>query len=240
VKGERPVSAVPRGVAALLALTLGAQIAWQATRPAPVARAEALGPPLRAEVTRAFTGGEAVAAAQIAALYLQAFDNQPGVSVPFQDLDYARVEQWLTTMLDLDSRTQYPLMMASQLYAQVPVAEKQRAMLDFVHRRFLEDPAGRWRWLAHAVIVAKHRLRDPALALRYADDLARLARRAPGWARQMRIFILEDMGEREAATIVLGGLLAEGDVTDPQEIRFLTQRLEALKAAENSSPALPN
>lgn len=238
--GERRVSAVPPGVAALLALTLGAQIAWQATRPAPVARAEALGPPLRAEVTRAFTGGETVAAAQIAALYLQAFDNQPGVSVPFRDLDYLRVEQWLATMLELDPRTQYPLMMASQLYAQVPVAEKQRAMLDFVHRRFLEDPAGRWRWLTHAVIVARHRLHDHALALRYADDLARLAPRAPGWARQMRIFILEDMGEREAATIVLGGLLAEGEVTDPQEIRFLTQRLEALKAAEISSPALPN
>jgi hypothetical protein len=113
-------------------------------------------------------------------------------------------------------------------------------MLDFVHRRFLEDPDRRWRWLAHAAIMARHRLRDPELALRYAEDIARHARSAPGWARQMRIFILEDMGERESATILLGGLLAEGEVTDPQEIRFLTERLEALKAAEISSPSSSN
>lgn len=234
--GERRVSTVPRLVLALLAATLAAQIAWQGSRPAPVALANALGPPYRTEIARALSGGEPIAAAQLAALYLQAFDNQPGVSVPFRDLDYARVEQWLANMLDLDPHTQYPLMMASQLYAQVPVAEKQRAMLEFVRRRFLEDPAARWRWLAHAVIVAKHRLHDNALALRYAEDIARHAQGAPAWARQMRIFILEDMGEREAATILLGGLLAEGEVTDPQEIRFLTQRLEALKAAEISSP----
>jgi hypothetical protein len=52
----------------------------------------------------------------------------------------------------------------------------------------------------------------------------------------MRIFILEDMGEREAATILLGGLLASGEVTDEAEIRFLTQRLERLTSVEKSSP----
>lgn len=238
--GERRIAAVPRTVSVLLAATLVAQIAWHASRPAPVARADALAPPYPVAATRALSGNEPIAAAQLAALYLQAFDNQPGVSVPFRDLDYARVEQWLASMLDLDPRTHYPLMMASQLYAQVPVAEKQRAMLDFVHRRFLEDPERRWRWLAHAAIMARHRLHDRGLALRYAGDIARHARSAPGWARQMRIFVLEDMGERESATILLGGLLAEGEVTDPQEIRFLTERLEALKAAEISTPASPN
>lgn len=232
---ERGLTAVPRPVIALLAAALLAQIAWQATRPAPVARAEALGPPYPAAAMRALSGNESIAAAQLAALYLQAFDNQPGMSVPFRDLDYVRVEQWLASMLDLDPRTQYPLMMASQLYAQVPIAAKRRVMLDFVHRRFLEDPDRRWRWLAHAAIMAKHRLHDPGLALRYAEDIARHARSAPGWARQMRIFILEDMGERESATILLGGLLASGEVIDPQEIRFLAQRLEMLKAAETSS-----
>jgi len=51
----------------------------------------------------------------------------------------------------------------------------------------------------------------------------------------MRIFILEDMGELESATVLLGGLLAGGEVTDPREIHFLTQRLEILKNAEKSS-----
>ena len=229
---ERPVSAVPRQVTALLAVALLAQIAWQGTRPAPAARADALAPPYSAAVMRVLSGGEDIAAGQVSALYLQAFDNQPGISVPFRDLDYGRVERWLDGILQLDPRTQYPLMMASQLYAQVPDAGKQRLMLDFVHRRFLDDPERRWRWLAHAAIVAKHRLQDLPRALRYADDIARHALRAPSWARHMRIFIREDMGEREAAMVMLGGLLASGEVTDPHEIRFLSQRLESMKAAE--------
>ena len=237
---ERGVARVPRPVIALLASTLVAQIAWQAARPAPVARADALAPPYSAAATRTLSGNEPIAASQLAALYLQAFDNQPGVSVPFRDLDYARVEEWLESMLELDPHTQYPLMMASQLYAQVPVAQKQRAMLEFVHRKFLDDPDRRWRWLAHAAIMARHRLHDRRLALRYAEDIARHSRGAPGWARQMRIFIVEDMGERESAAILLGGLLAGGEVTDPNEIRFLTGRLEALRAAEISSRPSPN
>ena len=51
----------------------------------------------------------------------------------------------------------------------------------------------------------------------------------------MRIFILEDLGETQAATVLLGGLLASGEVTDPAEIHFLTERLERLKSDEKSS-----
>ena len=83
-------------------------------------------------------------------LYLQAFDNQPGISIPFMQLDYPRVAQWLDASLDLDPLTQYPLLMASQLYAQVPDETRTRYMFEFVYRRFLEDPNRRWRWLAHA------------------------------------------------------------------------------------------
>jgi hypothetical protein len=170
---ERRLAAVPRPVIALLTAALLAQIAWQATRPAPAARADALAPPYPAAVVRVLSGNDGIAAAQVNALYLQAFDNQPGISVPFRDLDYGLVERWLDGMLVLDSRTQYPMMLASQLYAQVPNTEKQRVMLDFVHRKFLADPERRWRWLAHVTIMAKHRLRDLPRALRYADDIAR-------------------------------------------------------------------
>jgi hypothetical protein len=238
---DRSVAAVPRLVLALLALTFSAQIAIQANRPAPAARAEALPEPATPALLRLASLNEPIAAAQLLTLYLQAFDNQPGISVPFRDLDYPRVIGWLETILDLDAIGQYPLMMASQLYAQVPIEAKQRLMLDFVYRKFREDPQRRWRWLAHATIVAKHRLKDNALALRYADDIARLAQGAPSWARQMRIFILEDMGEPESAAVLLGALLATGEIDDRNEIHFLMQRLEQMKkSAEKSAPASKN
>ena len=51
----------------------------------------------------------------------------------------------------------------------------------------------------------------------------------------MRIFILEDLGEIEAARVLMGGLLASGEVTEEKEIRFLTERLKSLEAAGKSS-----
>lgn len=232
---ERPVAAVPRAVKLVLIAALAAQVAWQAGTPKPVATAGGLGPPPPAQWLRVASLGEPIALSELLVLYLQAFDNQPGISVPYRDLDYAAVETWLTRALELDPAGQYPLLMASHLYAQVPDEARRRRMLDFVHREFLRDPDRRWRWLAHAAVTAKHQLKDMPLALRYADDIARHAPAASGWARQMRIFLREDMGESEAATVLLGGLLAGGEVTDEAEIRFLTERLEKMKSAEKSS-----
>ncbi len=232
---ERPVLAVPRRVLALLAVALCVQIGWHALQPKPSARADALENPPPLTALRGVAMGEPIALAQVLTLYLQAFDNQPGISVPFLELDYARVRSWLARILELDPLEQYPLMMAAHLYGQVPDSGKQREMCEFVRRQFSADPNRRWRWLAHCAIMAKHRLHDIRLALSYAEAITREARLASGWARQMQVFILEDLGEQEAATVLLGGLLASGEVIEPAEIRFLTQRLEELKSAGNSS-----
>jgi hypothetical protein len=235
-RDERPVSAVPRSAKLVLAAALALQIGWQAASPKPLADAAALGYPPDGTLLRTASLGEPIALSQLLVLYLQAFDNQPGVSVPYQDLDYDAVEAWLLRALELDPAGQYPLLMASHLYDQVPDEAKVRQMLQFVHRQFFVDPDQRWRWLAHAAIIAKHRLGDEALALQYADDITRHAGKASGWARQMRIFILADMGECEAARALLGGLLASGEVAaESAEFRFLTERFDELKCDEKSS-----
>ena len=114
-------------------------------------------------------------------------------------------------------------------------------MLDFVYQEFFRDPDRRWPWLAHAAIVAKHRLKDLPLARRYAAAIRLHAtgKQVPAWAKQMEIFILEDMNEREAAQALIGGLLESGQVTDPREIRFLTARLEALRVGDQGSDENP-
>jgi hypothetical protein len=237
---ERPLAAVPRAVTLVLALALAAQIGLQALAPRPVARAAALEAPPPLPVLRAMSLGEPIVLAQLMTLYLQAFDNQPGISIPFLDLDYGRVERWLSVILGLDPLGHYPLLMAAQLYSQVPDPAKQRAMLDLIEREFMLDPNRRWRWLAHVALVAKHRVHDDALALRYAREIARFAPAAPGWARQMHIFILEDIGELESAKILLGGLLASGEVTDEAEIRFLAGRLQQLENVKIQTPTTRN
>jgi hypothetical protein len=232
---ERRLGEVPRWVLALLAAAMCAHVAWQALQPRPGAHAEALGAPPAPALLRTIALGEPIALAQLLTLYLQAFDNQPGVSVPFLELDYARVIAWLVAILELDPVGQYPLLMAAQVYAQVPDEARQRQMCEFVRSEFDRDPDRRWRWLAHCAIMAKHRLRNVQLALSYAEAIASKARHAPNWARQMRIFILEDLGELEAAKVLLGGLLASGEVTEPKEIHFLMERLKEIEAAGKAS-----
>lgn len=230
-RDERPLKTVPWPVVAALVTAAGLHLGAQWLRPPEGASAADLEapPPLAALRVAAF--GEPIGLAQALTLRLQAFDDQPGVSVPFASLDYGRVIGWLGRILDLDPSGQYPLLMASHLYAQVAgQPEKTRAMAEFVLQRFLEDPDRRWPWLAHMSIMAKHRLKDLPLAIRYADAIRDHATHSavPSWARQMHIFLREDMGEYETAKVLLGGLLASGTVTDPREIRFLTERLEGL------------
>lgn len=235
---ERAISTVPGAVQALLAAMLASQLAFKALEPRPAATAADLPQAPATATLRLACLGEPIAAANLLSLYLQAFDTQPGISIPFRDLDYDRVEEWLVRVLEIDPPGQYPLLMASQVYSQVPDEKKQRQMLDLVYRQFLLDPNRRWRWLGHAAILAKHRLHDLRLALRYARAINQHATSTdvPHWARQMHIFVLEDMGEHQTVKILLGGLLASGAITDSHEAHFLTQRLNALDPDEKSSP----
>ncbi len=229
---QRSIAGVPRGVLTLFALGLAAQVVLKLTAPPPRAAAEDLAPAPSIAALRLASFGDPTALGKAMMLYLQAFDYQSGSKVPYRDLDYARLEAWLARILELDPRGQYPLLAASRLYAEVPVEAKQRSMLEFVYRQFLLDPNRRWPWLAHATAIAKHRLHDLPLALRYARSIQRyaVADNVPLWAKQMEIFILEDMNELETARLIIGGYLQSGTVKDPAELRFLDQRLKQLEA----------
>ena len=128
---------------------------------------------------------------------------------------------------------QGPLLAAARLFGEVPDPERQRRMIELIRRHYGDDPARRWPWLAHAVYLARHRLEDLPLALALARELAERADPAtvPAWARQMHLFVLEDMGELEAVKILIGGLLASGHLADPNERAFLEWRLEQMEAA---------
>ena len=222
---ERPLAAVPAWVGVVLAAALAAQIAWQASRaPSLAAAPDALPPAPSAAALELASFGERSLVARLSMVYVQSFD--------LRTVDYRRLLGWLDAALALDPRSEYPLFAAARVYAEVPDADRARMAADFVYRHFLDDPDRRWPWLAHAALLAKHRLGDLPLARRYAQAIDRHTGSpdVPLWARQMEIFILEDMNELEAAKIMLGGLLEQGRIDDPAEARFLAERLKALEA----------
>ena len=229
---ERPVSEVPKATVAVLALALAAQLGFKGLHPPEPPAAEDLPAPPSVTALRLASLGDPIPLAKVLMLYLQAYDYRAGNRIPFQDLDYGRLETWLARILDLDPAGQYPLMAASRLYAEVPDEAKERQMLEFIYNEFQRDPDHRWPWLAHAAVIAKHRLKDLPLALRYAAAIQQHAKGkdVPIWAKQMEAFILEDMNELQEARIMIGGFIASGMVQSPGELRFLEERLKQIEA----------
>ena len=235
---ERSLNDVPKAVLAILAGALALQISLKMAHPVVPPAASDLRPPPSQSSLHLASLGDPIPLAKVLMLYLQSFDYQASNRIPFQALNYDTVQQWLLRILWLDPRGQYPLLAASRLYAEVPNETKVRQMLEFVYEQFAGDPDRRWPWLAHAAAIAKHRLNDLPLAKRYAAAIQKHATgpNVPLWAKQMEIFILEDMNELETARIMIGGLLSSRTIRDPAEIRFLDQRLREIEARVTSQP----
>jgi len=234
---QRPLGSVPRWVAILLAGCLTLQLLLASRVALSPKEAADLPRPPRAAVLRVAALGEPAALARLAMLYLQSFDYHGTNSLPYRRLDYDRLVDWLKAIQSLDPLSKYPLFAAASVYAEVGDPDRLRKMLEFIYSAFLEDPDRRWTALAHATLLAKHRLRDLPLALKYARAIDRTTAGAdvPLWARQMEVFILEDMKELEAAKIMLGGLLAKGQVRDAAERQYLERRLKAMEERQKDA-----
>ena len=228
---ERNLAAVPFWIKGLLGIALIIQLIWHQYTPSPRVSIKELTPPPSLEIVKSLSLGDTISTSKILMLWLQAFDNQNGLFLSNKQLNYQALELWLERILQLDPRAQYPMLAASYQYAHVrDDPNRQRQMLEFVYQQFFVDPEHRWMWLAHVAILAKHRLKDLQLALKYAQAITEHATpNMPRWAQEMQIFILEDMGELERAQLVIGGMLTKGNLTDINEIAFLAKKLEELE-----------
>jgi len=216
----------------LLVLGVAGQLLWHNADPGFTARYQPLPPPPSDAGLRLAALGEEPILSRLMMLWLQAADTQPGASVSLQVLDYEKVRGWLAASLRLDPDSQYPLLVATRIYAAIPDKTRVRIMLEFIYQSFLQAPNKRWRWLAEASIIARHRLQDLALAKRYSLALSAKATgpQVPNWARDMGTLLLADMGEFEAAFALTAQLIKAGRITDPREIEFLKKQLDELQA----------
>lgn len=234
---DRPVRDVPALVYMFLITMLATQIIWHSQQENVAAKADDLPYPMSVRAYVMISMGEPITTSKVLNLWLQAFDNQPGLSISFHQLDYHRLTKWLDTILELDPEGVYPMLVAARVYGSVTDRKRQRIMMDYIFFKFNENPDKHWRWLAHAVITAKHGLKDMKLALKYAKALAEKATgdHVPYWARDMHFIVLEDMGEVEAAKILVGGLIESGEITDRYELNFLAEKIRVLEEKSSNT-----
>jgi len=178
------------------------------------------------------TLGERSGAATGAVLFAQSFDAQAGRIVPIKSLDIRRIQQWLAVAAELNPRSAYPSFLSSRLYAEQAQAPLVREILHWIAGLHRQHPETHWPALAHAIHLARHRLKDDPLARTLAGELSASPAHAqvPPWARQMEAFLQTGTTELEDAQVLIGGLVASGQVKDERAVAVLMADLKAIEA----------
>lgn len=225
----------------LLCLCLLANVLYQRQNPPARFDVVDLGAPPPAGIVRLAALGENVFAGYLVMIFLQNVDVPVGRATPLADLDRSALIRWFDLTTGLDSDSGAPLLLATRHYAETGTPAQRRMMLDWVYRRFEERPNQRWPWLVHAVFVARHVLHDNTLAEFYAAALRTQVSdpTVPTWVRQMDLLLHADLGETEDARVILGGLIAAGQIRSPAELKFLESRLSADPSAPSADQTSP-
>ncbi len=227
-RGERPLSMLPRLLLLGFVILFAAQL-WHHHQDR--RQFEAAYRPLTEPLQLPFYNGLSMGSEQLMgyllAIRLQLHDNQAGQHFVYSMIDYDRLVEWLERISDISARTEYPMLLASRIYTQTQHRERLRKMLAFIERRFDDNPQLHWRRLAEASVIAKHKLEDLDFALRLAQKLAAQPESVemPRWARDFEILLLADLNEFESAIAIIQALLQSGSITDPDELRFLREKL---------------
>lgn len=215
----------------LVALGLQALVATRMQVPAPLERALPPAPPLA--VLQLAALGDPVALARLSSVYMHSFDVRDGYAPP----DAVYLTAWLEAQLAMDPGGSYPLVAAGLVYGgqsgdREDIVARREAMWALLERAFLERPAERWRHVADLAVVLFHRFDETGRALHLAGLIREHAGdAAPAWARQLEFFFLAASDELDAARLLLGAMLTDGQISDPAELRLLQERLEEMERA---------
>lgn len=146
---------------------------------------------------------------------------------PLNEYDYQRLGQWFSLLDTLDAKADFLPVLAGYYFAQSQNPDDVRVVISYLADLTRRDPARNWRWLAHAVYLARHRVGDMTLALSLAHRLAEISGTGiPLWTQQMPAFVLADTGEAEAARDLMEAIMDSQADLPPSEIDFMRRFIE--------------
>lgn len=158
---------------------------------------------------------------------LQNMGDFGGDVTPLKNYDYRRLGKWFTLLDSLDPESAFlPLLVgfyfsATQNTADLPV------VIDYLARIAERDPASNWRWLVHAIYLARHRMKDLPTALELSYRLAAFeVAGLPAWTKQMPAYVRVKMGDKEGARIIMETILKTDPNLTRDESRFIRRFLD--------------
>ena len=227
-RGERPLLLLPRPLLLGFLVLLAGQLFYHHFgRVQMAANYQVLDKPLSAAAYRGLAMGSEQLLGYLLALRLQLHDNQAGQHFRYSLIDYDVLIDWLELISAMSPHNEYSMLLASRIYSQTGDPDRLRQILAFIERRFDENPQLHWRRMAEASVLAKHKLHDLERALQMAEKIARqpASVQMPQWARDFRFLLLAELNEFESAIAIIQALLQSKAVSDPDEKRFLEEKL---------------
>ena len=188
---------------------------------------KSLAKPFSSSIYQGISMGSHQLTSYLLTMRLQLHDNQAGRHIAYEALNYSLLIEWLGLLGDLNIDSEYPMMLASRVYSQTRDKKQLRLLLGYIDKTFKKNPQKHWRRQAEATVIAKHQLGDKTLALNMAKSLTEQPEEIlmPHWARDMQFLILGDLNEFESAIALIQALLQSGSIVDPDELRFLQEKL---------------
>ena len=186
-----------------------------------------LKPPATAELYRNISMGSDRLIAYLLILKVQLHDSQSGRHINYRYLDFNVLKKWLLTVSQINPGSEYPAFLASRVYSSVTDKGKIQVLIDVIQELFQQNPAIHWRRMTEATLLAKHQLKDLPQALKLAEQVSSIPKEfdLPFWARDMKLILMDELGEKESAIILISSMLQSGEIHDNDEKHFLQSRL---------------
>lgn len=167
--------------------------------------------------------GDKQFAYRMTGLTLQNLGDTGGRSTMLKVYDYDKLSKWFFLLDKMDSRSDYIPFLAAFYFGATPDKTQLPPIISFLEHAGNRSIGEKWRWLAHAIYLARFEARDMEYALRMANKLSLLQAEThmPAWTKQMPAFIQSDLGNKQAAYEIMFNILkSEAENLDPGEVGF--------------------
>lgn len=167
--------------------------------------------------------GNTELAYRVYATMLQNIGSVDGKDISLKKYDYSKLKKWFFLLHDLNAHSDVVPLLAAYYYGGISDVNKLSEVLDYLEVVGQNPEGEKWRWLGHAVYIARHIMKDNDRALELAYKLSEnKSPKLADWAKQMPVYILQDQGDTELAyKIMLNILISNVDTLHPNEIYFM-------------------
>lgn len=148
--------------------------------------------------------GDQQLAFRVSAMALQNYGSI-GQTESLKNYNYDMLGKWFSLLDTLDPKASFVPYLAAYYYGAVPDASKLKPVISYLEVVGMRPGEGHWRWLAEAAYLARHRMHDMDNALRIARELGSIydPQKMPNWTRNMEPMLTADMGDKQAAYILM-------------------------------------